>query len=134
MGVIYIIAIQDDTIKVPAHHFVEQLQQKWLAAKVHFISDPNANSELQWSLVIDEDSSFVLGDFSGGGISFKGGGSLANVAKLALWYRSLVPYKHEMLLYKDSLDHKPIVLADETTVDDIVNGFDIPFDLLSYSD
>ena len=54
---------------------------------------------------------------------------LANVANFALWYRSLVPAKYKLLLYKDSLDHKPIELIEGITVDDIVNGFDIPFDL-----
>jgi hypothetical protein len=127
MGVIYIVAIQNDDIKVPTHHFVEQLQQKWPIAKFHFISDPSIHSELQWSLYMD-DEQFMLGDFSQRGISFKGGG-LVNVAKLALWYRSLVPHEYEVLLYKDSLNHRPIALTTGTTVEDVINGFDIPFDL-----
>jgi hypothetical protein len=77
------------------------------------------------------DGEFVLGDFSGGGISFKGG-SLADVAQIALWYRAIVPVQHTMHLFEDALYHQPIDLTATTTADDIIAGFTIPFDISKY--
>jgi hypothetical protein len=130
VGVAYIIRSQKHDLRLDPHYFVEQLRNRWLNVEVHVITDPRAHSVFQWHLTMD-DGAFLLGDFNEQGISYEVSG-LANVANFALWYRVLVPSEHMLVLYKSSLTHKPIQLVKETILEDILAGFNVPFDLNEY--
>jgi hypothetical protein len=130
MGVAYIINSENHDLRVDTTYFVEQLQNRWPNTEVRFISDPRAHAVFQWHLTMD-DGAFMLGDFSAQGISYEVS-NLSNVARFALWYRTLVPVGYKLFLYKESLAHKPIELMKETTQEDILAGFNTPFALSEY--
>ena len=130
MGVTYLITSANNDLYIGGQSFIEQLQKEWSVTKVHHISDERAHSVLQWGLEMEDGSSF-LGDFNPQGISFKGG-DLFNVARIALWYRTIVPSEYKLLLYESSLDHQPIELIEGMTLEAIVQGFEVPFDISKY--
>ena len=118
--------LEDIDLKTDVDHFVEQLRRQWPDAEVHFISDSTANSYLQWK--IETDNNTILGDLGGQNSVWFKSYNRSDVAKFALWYRTILPYQHRLFLYKDSLSHQPIELTSHTSEVDIIAGFDIPFD------
>jgi hypothetical protein len=130
VGVEYLITPETSDFMIDTDYFVAALQNRWPNAKIHFITDPQTPSILQWSLVMD-DSSSMLGDFNKQGISFEVSG-LSNVADFARWYRTIVPAKYKLFLYKSSLNHEPIELTETITTEDIIRDFNIPLDMSKY--
>jgi hypothetical protein len=126
MSVKYIIAHEDHEV-MNWHYFVEQLKKKWSEVRVHFISGPNVPL-LQFET---PDDFWVLGDFAGSGISYTTTG-LSTIAQFALWYRSIVPTQWKLQYYDSGLYFDPMSLTTETTEEQIIAGFDIPFDVTRY--
>jgi hypothetical protein len=91
---------------------------------IHFISDPKAHSIFQFKISGDFS---VLGDFRGTGISYKTH-SQPETIYFALWYRSIVPDDWQLQYYDSGLYFDIMELTNETTEEQIISGFDIPFD------
>jgi hypothetical protein len=127
MGISIIISHEKGHV-LEAGYFVKELREKWPEAKIHFITDPSAHSLLQFKL---PDDLGILGDFSGSGISYKGSGRSADV-QFALWYRSVVPIDWGLRIYDSAMTFDLIVLTAETTEEQIIAGFDVPFDVSKY--
>jgi hypothetical protein len=123
MGVKYIIAHGHDEV-LNTDYFVERLKQKWPEVKIHFISDPNAPL-LQFET---PDSFWILGDFLGTGVSYKGYSQLEDV-HFALWYRSIVPAEWQLQYYDNGLYFDIMFLTSETTEEQLIAGFKVPFDV-----
>ncbi|MBI5961725.1 MAG: hypothetical protein HY866_23510 [Chloroflexi bacterium] len=114
----------DETLKVS--YFVEQLKEKWPKAEVYFISDPKAHSLLQFQTF---DDFGLLGDFLGTGVSYTTSGGRIEDAQFALWYRSIVPAEWKLRVYDSAMTFDFMFLTNESTEEQIIVGFDIPFDI-----
>ncbi|MBZ0296465.1 MAG: hypothetical protein K8L99_28140 [Anaerolineae bacterium] len=123
MGISIIISHKDDKV-MNTDYFVEQLKKKWSEVKIHLISDTNAPL-LQFET---PDNFWVLGDFLGVGVSYKGYSRVENVY-FALWYRSIVPAEWELQIYDSALTFDVMSLTSETTEAQIIAGFDVAFDV-----
>jgi hypothetical protein len=119
----HIIAHEHDEV-MKTDYFVEQLKKRWSEVRIHFISDPNAPL-LQFET---PDDFRVLGDFAGTGISYWATVT-STVTQFALWYRSIVPAEWQLRFYDSGLYFDPMFLTSETTEEQIIAGFDIPFDI-----
>jgi hypothetical protein len=126
MSVIYIVAHENKEV-LNTNYFVEQLQKKWADVKIHFYSD-SSGSKLQFDI---SQKSSILGRFSGTGISYQAH-SDEDTAQFALWYRSIVPAEWRLRFYCTGLYFDLMVITPETTAEQIVAGFDIPFDDSKY--
>lgn len=121
MGVTYIIAHEPREV-LNTDFFVEQLRKKWPEVEIHYFSDSdNRSSLLQFTIPNDF---WVLGDFTGTGISYKAIGR-SNIAQFALWYRSVVPAEWQLRYYDSGLYFDIMLLTSETTEEQIIAGFGI---------
>jgi hypothetical protein len=123
MGISIIISHENDKV-MNTDYFVEQLKKKWPEVKIHFISDPNAPL-LQFET---PDDFWILGDFLGSGIAYKGYSGAEDV-HFALWYCSIVPTEWELRVYDSALTFDILFLTSKTTEEQIVAGFNAPFDI-----
>ena len=126
MGISIIIAHKDKQV-LNTDYFVEQLKKQWPEVRIHLISDPNAPL-LQFRT---PDDFRILGDFSGTGVSYKSYSRVEDVY-FALWYRSIVPAEWELQLYDSALTFDMMSLTSETTEEEIIAGFNVPFDVSKY--
>jgi hypothetical protein len=122
MGVSMIIA-HEPRESLDTDYFVEQLRKKWPEAEIHYIPDPK--DAILWFNIADDFG--PEGRFMGTGISYRTGSHLHN-ADFALWYRTIVPDEWELKLYDSGLYFAIISITKETTREQIMAGFDIPFD------
>ncbi len=127
MSVVIIIAHEHGEV-LNTGYFVEQLKNKWPEVAVHFISDPNAPI-LQFKT---EDSFGLLGRFTGIGVLYATSGGRIEDAQFALWYRSIVPAEWELRVYDSDMTFDFMFLTSETTEEQIIAGFEIPFDISKY--
>jgi hypothetical protein len=127
MSVSYIVSQVNDEV-MNTDYFVEQLKKKWSEVKIHFITDPNAHSLLQFSV---EGDFPLLGDFSGDGVSYRAY-SEPELAQFALWYRSITPADWQLRYFNSGLYFKPMFITNETTEEQLIAGFAIPFDSDEY--
>jgi hypothetical protein len=109
-------------------YFVEQLGKKWPGVRIHFFTDPNEHSLLQFET---GDELSVLGDFFGTGVWYRAF-SNEDTAQFALWYRSIAPAEWSLHFYDSGLYHDVMHITNETTEAEIIAGFDIPFDVSKY--
>jgi hypothetical protein len=123
MSVTFIIAHANKEV-LNTDQFVEEVKKKWPEVGIHFISDPKVHSIFQFKISGDFS---VLGDFRGTGISYKSH-SQTETAQFALWYRSIVPSDWQLQYYDSGLYFDIMELTNETTEEQIISGFDIPFD------
>jgi hypothetical protein len=126
MSVKYIIAHEHHEV-LNADYFVEQLRKKWPEVKIHFITDPNAPL-LQFET---SDDFWILGNFTGTGVAYQVNSS-PNAAQFALWYRSIVPAEWQLRYHDSGLYFDLMFLTSETTEEQIIAGFNIPFDISKY--
>jgi hypothetical protein len=126
VGISIIIAHEKDEV-LNTEYFVEQLKQKWADTKIHFITELNAPL-LQFQA---SDNFRVLGDFAGTGISFRGNSDAA-IVQFALWYRSIVPHDWELRIYDSALSFDFMFITNETTEEQLIAGFAVPFDASKY--
>lgn len=126
MGISIIISHGPDNV-LSTDDFVVQLREKWPAVQIHFETDPNV-SLLQFKT---PDNFGILGDFLGVGISYKGYSRVEDVY-FALWYRSIVPDNWQLRMYDSALTFDLMVLTSETTEEQILAGFNVPFDSSKY--
>jgi hypothetical protein len=124
MGVTYTVFPLNNGFQMETTYFLEQLKEKWSEVETHLITD-RVEPILQWSLTTDYLS--MLGDFTGGGISYESN-SLENIAKVALWFRSIVPSKERLLLLDSGLNNAAVELTENSIEADILESFNKPFD------
>jgi hypothetical protein len=105
------------------NEFVTELKRKWPNINVHRISEINAPL-LQFTL---ESEGGVIGRFSGTGVSYTTNGGSRSDAEFALWYRSIVPNHWELELYDSDLTFEIFSLREDSTIEDILSGFAVPF-------
>jgi hypothetical protein len=123
----FIISTLGETdLRTDATYFEKQLRKQWPDAEIHVITDPQAHSVLQWK-IMTQSKDLILGDLYGEqSVAFKGG-DRTDVVNFALWYRTIVPLRYKLYLYKEDLSHQPIELTADVTIEDILAGFDAPF-------
>ena len=126
MSVSYIIAHENGEA-MNTEYFVEQLKKKWPEVKIHFNADKSGNL-LQFST---PDDISVLGDFSVTGVWYHASSSF-DIVQFALWYRSIVPPEWKLRFYDSGLYFDMISITPETTEEQIIAGFDVPFDISKY--
>jgi len=131
MSVAHIIASSDDSLKLDTQYFVEELQKRWPEARVHYITDPRANSLLQFRVDPSDEDYGILGDFAASGVSFQTH-SMSGITAFVQWFRAIVPSTYELILYDTPLSHEPIKLTQDITEADLIAGFKIPFDMSKY--
>ena len=108
-------------------YFVEQLMKKWSGVSVVFINKPDTPI-LQFSTT---DDFYVLGDFFGTGVWYQAFSS-EDTARFALWYRSIVPVEWKLQFYDSGLYFDRMFITNDTTEEEILAGFNIPFDISKY--
>jgi hypothetical protein len=104
-------------------YFVEQLRKQWPAVEIRFVPEPKG-AILEFN--VDEDFG-PAGRFMGKGISYRTGNRVHD-ANFALWYRTIVPDEWKLELHDSGFYFAIISITKETTLEEIIAGFDIPFD------
>lgn len=127
MGLSLIIA-HEPSEAIDTDYFVEQLKKKWSDVEIDYISEPNAPI-LQFKT---DDSFGLLGRFFGTGVSYTTDRGRMGDAQFALWYRTIVPDEWELKLYDSGLTFAIMSVTKQTTQEQIMAWFEIPFDPSKY--
>jgi hypothetical protein len=123
MGISIIISHNNDEV-MDTDYIVQEIKKKWYNTRIHYILASNAPI-LQFNL---NDNFQILGDFLGTGISYRGH-TREEDAVIALWYRSIVPKEWKLQMYDSSLTFEIFDLTPETTREQILAAFSVPFDV-----
>ncbi len=122
------IIVHDPDNVMDTDYFLDRLREKWSGAKIQFPTDFSAQSFLQFQIL---DRPWILGEFSGTKVSYKSYFP-SDIAQFALWYRSIAPSVWDLRLYDAAMSFDFIFLTEKTTQEQIIAGFETPFNIRNF--
>ena len=113
-------AEKSTTWSIAHSDFERLLRQRWPHAKTIKGSDLDRFRALEWT--VEAPSGVVEGALNGDGQAIALDGAIGDVARMALWFRSVVPSEQALIFYDEGYN-ADVELKEGTTVDDLVSPF-----------
>jgi hypothetical protein len=120
MGQYFISPPEKTDLKIDVEDLTDALRQKWPDIEIETITNPADNRALVWTIQFGDRQ--LDGSLDKTGLVIHLDGDIRDCAEFAVWFRSQVPARYELIFYDESYS-AVCELREDTTKSQIIDTF-----------